>query len=145
MQREIKFRGKDIKNNWHYGLLAHNKRKDKHYEWFISNSVGEAYAYGVIKETIGQFTGLTDKNGKEIYEGDVLLYHFERYGEFYQEVVKKGYIKCENGSFVFYVLKNDGVKRNDFDPEFYALSDLNYDPDSVEIIGNIHQNTELLK
>ena len=57
--REILFRGKDIKNNWYEGLLAHNIFKD---EWYISNKAGISTAYQVLPETIGQYTGLTDKN-----------------------------------------------------------------------------------
>lgn len=74
--REILFRGKDIKGNWYEGLLAHNIAKD---EWYISNKAGISTAYQVRPETIGQFTGLTDKNGTKIFEGDIVEYEGKRY------------------------------------------------------------------
>ena len=74
--REILFRGKDIKGNWYEGLLAHNIAKD---EWYISNKAGISTAYQVRPETIGQFTGLTDKNGTKNFEGDIVEYEGKRY------------------------------------------------------------------
>ena len=101
MNREIKFRGKD-KENWHYGDLVreirHNDNKlfdgtmihIRNFEYKNGDYVGDIFP--VNPETIGQYTGLNDKNGKEIWENDIV--EITREG-----IYEKGIIIFKNGCF----------------------------------------------
>ena len=81
-----------------------------------------------------EFTGLTDKNGKEIYERDVVLFTWFSYGEYELETEYQGSIDFLNGSFLFCCEHGN-----------YPLSELEFDSESdIEVIGNIHDNPELL-
>lgn len=115
--REIKFRGKDLRGQWQYGDLIHNDETDLLIRQGCINSFIE-------NETIGQFTGLKDKNGKEIYEGDI-----------YQS--NKGGIN----EVCWIIGDGCGFTGFDFAP-FYHIEGVISD---IEIIGNIHDNPELLE
>lgn len=128
--REILFRGKDIKGNWYEGLLAHNIAKD---EWYISNKAGVSTAYQVRPETIGQYTGLTDKNGVKIFEGDVV-----RISEDYYDGLHY------SGNEVYY---SDGAFCVEYETPEYDITSIGFlvrEGVEVEVIGNIYDNPELI-
>jgi len=130
--REIKFRG-FIKNsnekykelNWFYGDLVRELKTGKTFiidlNHFDDNTKLSEVMMEVESESVGQYTGLKDKNKNEIYEGDVVK---------------------SNGDF-------SGVKYVRFiDGFFVATSDSNYSLNQfsdLEIIGNIYENKELAK
>ena len=125
MNREILFRGKDVRGNWHVGLLAHIGNA-----WYISNKAGIATAYEVRPETVSQFTGLTDKNGKQIFEGDII--HF-------QGVSWSG---CEE---VFWCKSEFQwrLRNRHFSGGSRPLE--HDDKEWGEVVGNIHDNPELME
>ena len=129
--REYKFRGKDLKGEWRYGFLFYDYDCTDKYSPFI-NWKDEKYLGGigeeeVEEETLGQFTGLKDKNGKEIYEGDVLQIDIDR-----------AYVKW-NDKYGYFQLIPIGDYYFDSDVIGEALEYL-----EAKLIGNIYDNKELL-
>lgn len=100
--------------------------------------INEKYISGESSENtvfkMMQYTGLKDKNGTEIYEGDKIVFVWFSYGEHELEEHIEGVIEFLNGSFMFCC--NHGN---------YPFSELNFDSESdIEIIGNIHENKYLI-
>lgn len=147
MNREIEFRGKvkrpdgvfvscTDKNDgeWVFGDLE-VRRKGGRVLIHLYNTDGGYYRqYDVDPDTVGQFTGLRDKNGKEIFEGDIVEVTSLRYG--YEDFMKR--MLCEivydSNLCCFNLLASDS--------ERCMCSTI---PDAeIEVIGNIYENPELL-
>ena len=74
MSREIKFRAKRLDNNqWVIGYYLPTQYGEKHFIYFALEFLNEHTRIEIDPKTLGQFTGLKDKNGKEIYEGDIII------------------------------------------------------------------------
>ncbi|APH12587.1 hypothetical protein ASJ33_05185 [Dehalococcoides mccartyi] len=137
MTREIKFRGKRVDTGeWVYGFYRQctiykncNKCID-HINHFIDNKYGVSEF--VDESTVGQYTGLKDKNGTEIYEGDIATIARKP-----EEQIKK----IKN----LWVIQYSGWKFN-AQPNRETLKPLGCTYAQVlEVIGNMHDNPELLK
>ena len=122
--REILFRGKITQDEWVYGFYENVKLEEAtiHY---VNGKI-------VIPKTVGQYTGLTDKNGKKIFEGDIVEFtnkftHKKGHAEIVFEAFKWKYSGCYYGGnpIVWLCIDDTSVE--------------------YEVIGNIHDNPELLE
>tara|TARA_R110000764_G_scaffold199584_1_gene284919 strand:+ start:985 stop:1398 length:414 start_codon:yes stop_codon:yes gene_type:complete len=132
--REIKFRAWDAPNN----QMVYSKNED----CFYVNTKGVLFMYGIpkTKGTVGnltryhksydvmQYTGLKDKNGKEIYEGDVVR-------------IKGLAIKGTDYPIIFDKAAF-GFFEHHYSKQLWILG--NFNPDDMEVIGNIYENPELI-
>lgn len=152
-EREILFRGKRTDNGeWvegYYSNLGGNHPRVLKENIFIGK-IGRVLEFeniDILPETVGQYTGLTDKNGVRIFEGDILRgfeYPFcsNNNGEFnyFAEIVWFD----DSSAFGIYTFKNPksnvrGISEGNTDYLEY------FNADKWEVIGNIHDNPELLK
>ena len=140
--RTIKFRGKSLSGEWLYGYLYKHGITPPSDFLCIGQAVlpwkDTVGVYVADPDTIGQFTGLYDKNGKEIYEGDIVSHPWK--DPIFGDLVETGQfvhstICFNNGAFVVnYRLQGEYIYLQDF----VRLK-------CLEVVGNIYDNPELLK
>lgn len=129
--REIKFRGKTDKNKWVYGSYLRYAIADGGEYHGIMDWKG--HHSEINSDTVGEFTGLRDKDGEEIYEGDICLIKFD---------VNKVEDHIYNSLTV--IEKNSGTKNFVVEsPLFNNQPELN--ADFIQVIGNIYDNPEPLE
>ena len=137
--REILFRGRSPRSRqWHEGELFNATGKIPPYLPMIleTSETGRCDAFDVDPDTVGQFTGLTDKNGKKIFEGDIVHILGNQNVDDWKSVDYTALIAFLDGGFcaIDGTIEEHAFRR-------YALARLDF---SLEVIGNIHDNPELL-
>lgn len=138
--KKILFRGKRVDNGeWVYGnLINWNPKLNPRIVWCEYCEIDEYIEtnYEIEIDSLGQFTGLKDKNGVEIYDGDKVKFHY-----FYQGYINGGAIECEKEIDSVIEIRELGLflKCENEDEGGYLLF---YQPheESFEIIGNIHED-----
>lgn len=125
MEREILYRGKCVDNGeWVEGYFVKYQpcaSEEKIIYGIVPEYASALYLNEIDPSTVGQYTGLTDKNGVKIFEGDVLE----------AENGNRGHVVFRNGAFMKLC--------NSEDMPFLIAADVN------AVIGNIHDNSEMLK
>jgi uncharacterized phage protein (TIGR01671 family) len=121
--REVEFRGKSVDNGtWKHGFLTRRNSS-----WIGVFAFGSYYHAEVIPESVGQYTGLKDKNGEKIFEGDWCEAVFRDKQGFH---VKQGNILMDEFMWCL-----------DAGEEMYSINRLH----EFKVMDNIHDNPELLK
>ena len=130
MEREILFRGKSLDSGeWiegNYSIMLSGR--------VAIQPIGRIVTYEVLPTTVGQFTGLLDKNGKKIFEGDIV----RRFNSRGQEVMR--YAVKWNTDCCMFALACEDTYLGEYDSDFTVFYG-----EEFEIVGNVHDNPELLK
>ena len=140
--RGILFRGKTDDGEWVYGSFCMDAREQFNglcgVDGFIrlyDKAKGKMQTYEVDRETVGQYTGLKDKNGKRIFEDDVCRFREWSKGE----MCWVGKVHWEHQQFMI-----SGGPNKECETMF-ELCLSRFIPENIEVIGNVHDNPELME
>ena len=129
--REILFRGKRIDNGeWETGSLVYARMGTSEEQASIADKM-TAYHTPVIPETVGQYTGLTDKNEKKIFEGDIVSGHLD---DLFPDEESRYEIAWKD--YGWHLTSPDGT---------LDTAEQNWVNQHFEVIGNIYDNPELME
>lgn len=146
MNREILFRGKRLDNGeWVYGFYSNAKGENGRFHYIQD----ENSFVKVDPSTVGQYTGITDKNDKKIFEGDIVAFTFHsdlaehaRLEE-RPEITENHVILFHDGSFwMKRIVVPDSLTVHLYGGRIMLES---LWKNRIEVIGNIHEHPELLK
>lgn len=139
--KEILFRGKRVDNGeWAFGDLIARENKyyihpQGNYSFQVDGVLSRLIVlYEVIPETVGQFTGLTDKNGKKIFEGDIVKEWSSHWKTPLKTEINIYEVVCE------YLGSLHLIRKTEYGENSTPL----YRRSVVEVIGNIYDNPKLL-
>nr|DAJ47839.1 MAG TPA: YopX protein [Caudoviricetes sp.] len=124
--REILFRGKRIANGeWVQGYICRYGWTGKEKDYIIPDYASALYTAEIDPETIGQYTGCTDKNGNKIFEGDIVWDNYEE---------ERGIVQWDNDTARFIITCST------FTVDFDSVCG-----EELEIVGNIYDNPEMME
>jgi len=146
-REKYEFRGKDAETGeWRHGFLCESEYHDLMIQWIDEDGFNW---YKVVPETVGQYTGLGDKNNRKIFEGDIfgITNNDERIKNRFYYVVKyirDGFYlvqKCHEGEYGDRLSKQIELNTN-YCGIAHDIEAMGFD---YAIVGNIHDNPELLR
>lgn len=157
MNREILFRAKGS-GNWRYGSYVHFDKKpindcynNKYKDFIVTNGVYGEHYYPITElSSLGQYTGLKDKNGKEIYEGDILRFKVP------DGTIRHFVVEWASEDRILRPLSNFVPDGNPIRISGWCFNWRGYrlyptvigdvpDNEVMEIVGNVTDNPELIK
>ena len=133
MNREILYRGINFQKEWVYGDLFHSYANDDIAVAYYREGSKTPTFDAIFPESFGQYTGLTDKNGVKIFEGDIL--EFTVFDCFGNDTQHKGVVKWTDIGYII----------EDTNGEIFELGWVFEQDEEIIVIGNITDNPELIK